>query len=226
MDLALINLQRLIGHKTQQTKPNHLPAHYKFFCKFHMVCTCKPPKILWQTSFQAWIPMFDMPPFWIVSKEIFLGDKHNLFNERIPNNAELTLTGRNSGKNIFLSLFFIPFIYWMSLVDKFPYLLTPINKFPYLLTPINKFPYLLTPINKFPYLLTPINKFPYLLTPINKFPYLLTPIKKNSLLYWYPLINSLIYWPLLINSLIYWPQLINPLWMTIVDKFPQFIELF
>ena len=36
-----------------------------------MVCTSEPSKIWWQTSVKAWITLFDLKPFWIVSKQTF-----------------------------------------------------------------------------------------------------------------------------------------------------------
>ena len=54
-----------------------LYTHLRFFCKFYMVCTSQPWNIWWQTSVQVWSALFDLPLFWIASKEIFLWDWNN-----------------------------------------------------------------------------------------------------------------------------------------------------
>ena len=48
MDLALNNLQRLIRHKTEQTKPNHLRSEKKVFFSFP---TCLSNKAIAQCKF-------------------------------------------------------------------------------------------------------------------------------------------------------------------------------
>ena len=66
-----------------------LHIHHRFFCKFHMVCTCLPPKIWWQTSVPAWSTLFDLPP-----KEISLQNWNNFCYKPIPNNTEFTFKGK------------------------------------------------------------------------------------------------------------------------------------
>ena len=46
MDLALNNLQRLICHKTQQTKPNHILYTHMFILKTYIIYTHKHIYIL------------------------------------------------------------------------------------------------------------------------------------------------------------------------------------
>ena len=59
------------------------------FCKFHMVCIFQSPKIWWQTSVQA--KSTDLPPFWIISKLIFLRDQNNFCCKPNLNNVDFTL---------------------------------------------------------------------------------------------------------------------------------------
>ena len=88
--------------------------HHSLFCKFHMVCTSQPPKICWQTSVQVCGTLFDLLPFWIASKQIFLHDENNFCHKPIWNHTEFSFKEKNSGKNY--SDFFneIPLTYWIT----------------------------------------------------------------------------------------------------------------
>ena len=70
MDLVLNNLQVLICHKTQPTNQ----------------------------SIQTWSVPFDLSPFWIASKQIFLRDENNLYFQPIPNNPEFIFIKKISEK--------------------------------------------------------------------------------------------------------------------------------
>ena len=60
--------------------------------------------------------LFDLPPFWIVSKQILIWDSNNFCYKPIPNNVELTFMGKKFLEIQFILLFKkIPIIYWMIL---------------------------------------------------------------------------------------------------------------
>ena len=62
-----------------------------FVSKFHLVCISRLPKIWWYSTVQTWSTLNDLPPFWITSKDLFLGDWNNICYKPIPRKAELTL---------------------------------------------------------------------------------------------------------------------------------------
>ena len=60
---------------------NGNPTHRTFFRKCHMVYTSQSLNIWWPTSVQAWSTFFDLQPFWIALKQIFLRDQNNFCNK-------------------------------------------------------------------------------------------------------------------------------------------------
>ena len=61
-----------------------LCSHHTFFRKFHMICTSQPPKerdlfYYERPSIQTVSTAFDLPPFWIASKQIFFWNEKKNF---------------------------------------------------------------------------------------------------------------------------------------------------
>ena len=64
----------------------------------------------WQNSVQSWGKQFDLPPFWIASKQIFFLGWNNFRYKPLPNNPEFIFIEKNPGCFFFQRL--LKFIEW------------------------------------------------------------------------------------------------------------------
>ena len=86
---------------------------HEFFCEVFIVCISQLSNISWQTSLQAWSTLFELQPFWIASKPIFLWGRNNFCYKPMPNNPGFTLMEKFFKKIILLfSKKFPLFIEW------------------------------------------------------------------------------------------------------------------
>ena len=80
--------------------------HITYSSSFHMVYTFQPPKIWWQISVQTGSTLFNLLPFWIATKQIFLWDKNNFCYNSVPNKSRFIFIENNSEEKSFVFAFF------------------------------------------------------------------------------------------------------------------------
>ena len=93
-----------------------LHTHCTIFSKFHIVCNSQPPKICCQTTVQACRTLFELPPFWIVSNQIFLWD-WNHFCYKLNQCKFYFVYGKIPKKSIFPFKKKSPLIHWTIFVS-------------------------------------------------------------------------------------------------------------
>ena len=74
-----------------------LRIHHTFFCRFHAVCI----QIWCHISVQAWSTLFNLLPFWIVLKQIFLGNWKKNCDKPITKNVKIKSKIKKFHKNYY-----------------------------------------------------------------------------------------------------------------------------